>query len=122
MAELDVKRLTKIENTLYKYAEEYGLKFCPIEWDVIPDQKMFEIMAYHIPGQVSNWKFGRDYERIRTINENMYDGLPFEVVINSDPTGIPDEVKHHWYSGACYGTRYWSCCIFPDEQILPEHP
>lgn len=86
MAELDANRLTKIENKLYQYAEEYGLKVCPIEWDVIPDQKMFEIMAYHIPGQVSNWKFGRDYERIRTINENMYAGLPFEVVINSDPS------------------------------------
>ena len=47
---------------------------------------MFEIMAYRIPGNISNWKYGRDYEKIRTINENMYDGLPYEVVINSDPT------------------------------------
>ena len=79
------KKLIKVEDKLYQYAEEYGLKFCDIEWDIIPNQKMFEIMAYRIPGNISNWKFGRDYERIRTINENVRQGLPYEVVINSDP-------------------------------------
>jgi stage V sporulation protein R len=82
----DLQRLIKVEDRLNQLAAEYGLKYCDIEWDIIPDQKMFEIMAYRIPGNISNWKFGRDYERIRTINENMYDGLPYEVVINSDPS------------------------------------
>lgn len=85
MNEQDRKRLIKIEDKLYQYATEFGLKFCGIEWDIVPDQKMFEIMAYRIPGNISSWKYGRDYERIRTINENVYDGLPLEVVINSDP-------------------------------------
>lgn len=78
-------RLAKIEDKLMKYAEEEGIFPGDIEWDIIPDEKMLEIMAYHIPGQVSNWKFGRDYERLKTINENTASGLPYEVVINSDP-------------------------------------
>jgi stage V sporulation protein R len=85
MEKSDLKRLAKIEDILYGYAEEYGLKICDIEWDIIADQKMFEIMAYRIPGNVSNWKFGRDYEKIRTMNEKVRAGLPYEVVINSDP-------------------------------------
>ena len=85
MNEQDYQKLIKIEDKLYGYANEFGLRFHDIEWDVIPDQKMFEIMAYRIPGNISSWKYGRDYERIRTINENVYDGLPLEVVINSDP-------------------------------------
>ena len=85
MNEQDYQRLIKIEEKLYEYAQDFGLVFHDIEWDVIPDQKMFEIMAYRIPGNISSWKYGRDYERIRTINENVYDGLPLEVVINSDP-------------------------------------
>ena len=85
MNEQDYQRLIKIEEKLYEYAHDFGLIFHDIEWDVIPDQKMFEIMAYRIPGNISSWKYGRDYERIRTINENVYDGLPLEVVINSDP-------------------------------------
>jgi stage V sporulation protein R len=86
MTKSELQKLIKVEDTLNGYAQEAGLEYCDIEWDVIPDQKMFEIMAYRIPGNISNWKYGRDYERIRTINENMYDGLPYEVVINSDPT------------------------------------
>jgi stage V sporulation protein R len=86
MKKSDLARLAKLENRLYEMAREEGLNFCDIEWDIIPDQKMFEIMAYRIPGNISNWKYGRDYERIRTINEKVYDGLPLEVVINSDPS------------------------------------
>ena len=86
MTKDELKKLIKVEDTLTRYAQEAGLEYCEIEWDIIPDQKMFEIMAYRIPGNISNWKYGRDYERIRTINEHMYDGLPYEVVINSDPT------------------------------------
>jgi stage V sporulation protein R len=86
MNDQELKRLIKIEEKLYEYAHDFGLDFHDIEWDIIPDQKMFEIMAYRIPGNISNWKYGRDYERIRTINENVYDGLPLEVVINSDPS------------------------------------
>jgi len=86
MNDQDLKRLIKIEEKLYEYAHDFGLDFHDIEWDIIPDQKMFEIMAYRIPGNISNWKYGRDYEKIRTMNENVYDGLPLEVVINSDPS------------------------------------
>lgn len=82
----DLRRLIKIEERIGQLAtEKYGLKVRPIEFDVIPPQKMLEIMAYKIPTNISNWKFGRDYERIRTIHDNLDPGLPYEVVINSDP-------------------------------------
>ena len=82
----DLKKLIKIEDRIYQIAEEEGLEFCDIEFDIIPPQKMLEIMAYRIPGNISNWKYGRDYERLRTINEKVHAGLPYEVVINSDPS------------------------------------
>jgi stage V sporulation protein R len=86
MNKLELQKLIKVEDRLNQLAKEkYGLEYCDIEWDVIPDQKMLEIMAYHIPGNISNWKYGRDYERLRTINEHVHSGLPYEVVINSDP-------------------------------------
>ena len=82
----ELQRLLKIEDRIYQIAEEEGLEFCDIEFDIIPDQKMLEIMAYRIPGNISNWKYGRDYERLRTIHEKVRAGLPLEVVINSDPS------------------------------------
>jgi len=85
MQNSDLKNLMKVEDRIMQLAEEFGLKTCPIEWDVVPDQKMLEIMAYNLPVNISNWKFGRNYEKLRTIYENVNPGLPYEVVINSDP-------------------------------------
>jgi stage V sporulation protein R len=86
MNKTELQRLVQIEDRIYQIAEEEGLEFCDIEFDIIPDQKMLEIMAYRIPGNISNWKYGRDYERLRTIHERVRAGLPLEVVINSDPS------------------------------------
>lgn len=85
MREEELPRLKKIEKRIYEIAKEMGLKFDDIEFDIVPKEKMFEIMAYNIPGQISNWKFGRDYEKTRTIYEKIGEGLPFEVVVNTSP-------------------------------------
>jgi stage V sporulation protein R len=81
----ELKRLKELEKRIYEIARENGLEFRDIEFDVVPAEKMFEIMAYNMPGQISSWKFGRDYERTRTIYEKMGVGLPYEVVVNTDP-------------------------------------
>ena len=85
MDKQDLQRLIKIEDRVYQYVAEMGLKIVPIEFDVVPENKMLEIMAYGMPGQISNWKFGRDYERLRTIYEHSRGSLPLEVVITTDP-------------------------------------
>jgi stage V sporulation protein R len=81
----ELKRLQKLEQRIYEIAKGHGLEFCDIEFDVIPAEKMFEIMAYGIPGQIRSWKYGRDYERTRTIYEKIGTGLPYEVVVNTNP-------------------------------------
>lgn len=84
---MDLQRLIKIEDRMYQIArEDLGLEFCDIQFDIVPKEKMFEIQAYHLPGQISNWKFGRDFERTRTIYERAGGGLPYETVINTDPS------------------------------------
>jgi len=86
MNKQELQRLLKIEERIMQIAtEDLKLKTCPVEFDIVPDQKMLEIMSYNIPTNISNWKYGRDYERLRTINENVNPSLPYEVVINSDP-------------------------------------
>jgi stage V sporulation protein R len=85
MYEHELKRLKKLEKRIYEIARENGLVFRDIEFDVVPAEKMFEIMAYGMPGQISSWKYGRDYEKTRTIYEKMGVGLPYEVVVNTDP-------------------------------------
>lgn len=86
MEKSELKRLVKLEERMMQIAkEDLGLQLCDIEFDIIPPQKMLEIMAYRNPTNISSWKFGRDYEKLRTIYENTEGGLPYEVVINSEP-------------------------------------
>jgi len=86
MEQNELRRLIKIENRINQIVtEELKLNCYPIEFDVIPAQKMLEIMAYNIPTNISNWKYGREYEREKTIYEHSKRTLPYEVVINSNP-------------------------------------
>jgi len=88
MKKQEIQRLVKIEDTVLKYVASLGLTHHDIEVDIIPDQKMLEIMSYRSPAQISNWKFGRDYERLRTIHEQTDVGLPYEVVVHGNPARI----------------------------------
>ncbi len=86
-AEIDaeLKRLAEYDEIIQRIAREFGLDFFPQEFDVIPAQKMLEIMAYHFPVNFSHWSFGRDYEMERTKFEYGY-SIPYEVVLNSNPS------------------------------------
>lgn len=82
MKKQELQRLIKIEGAINKIIQdELGLDCTPMEFDIIPDSKMLEIMAYRSPSQISSWKYGRDYERLRTLFEKTERGLPYEVVV-----------------------------------------
>lgn len=85
MKSSELPRLIKLEDRVKELSEEAGLKLVPIEFDIVPENKMLEIMAYGMPGQISNWKFGRDYERLRTIFDHSQGSLPLEVVNTTNP-------------------------------------
>jgi stage V sporulation protein R len=81
----EVQRLVRADNHIQKVVAEYGLDCFPQEFDVIPAQKMLEIMSYNLPVNYSHWSFGRDYEKQRTQYEYS-GGIPYEVVLNSNPS------------------------------------
>lgn len=80
----DLKRLNDADALIREIVVEMGLEVMPQEFDVVPAQKMLEIMAYRLPVNFSHWSFGRDYEIERTKFEHGY-AVPYEVVFNSDP-------------------------------------
>lgn len=82
----DLNRIKIIENRIREiYKEKFNFDVPEIFFDIIPDQKMLEIMAYRNPCNISSWKYGRDYERMKTIHDHVSSNLPYEVVIFSDP-------------------------------------
>lgn len=84
-SDAELERLAKFDQIIQGIAREFGLDFFPQEFDVIPAQKMLEIMAYRFPVNFSNWSFGRDYEMEKTKFEHGY-SIPYEVVLNSNPS------------------------------------
>jgi len=84
MKKADLARLNEANELIQEIAKDSGLDFYPQEFDVVPAQKMLEIMAYRLPVNYSHWSFGRDYENERTKYEHGQ-AVPYEVVFNSDP-------------------------------------
>lgn len=86
MLQSDLQRLIKIEDRVNRIAkEELGLTYPDIEYDVVDDKKMLELKAYIIPTNFSHWTHGRDYDKMRTIHEDVQANLPLEMVINCVP-------------------------------------
>jgi stage V sporulation protein R len=81
----ELQRLSQFDEKIQEVAREFGLDFFPQEFDVIPAQKMLEILAYRFPVNFSHWSFGRDYEKEKTQYEYGF-GIPYEVVLNSNPS------------------------------------
>ncbi|MFW6182065.1 MAG: SpoVR family protein, partial [Spirochaetota bacterium] len=84
MKQVDLARLDQADRRIREIALELGLQPMSQEFDVVPAQKMLEIMAYRLPVNFSHWSFGRDYENERTRYEHGY-AVPYEVVFNADP-------------------------------------
>ncbi len=85
MMDPELERLNQLDEKIQEIGQNSGLDFFPQEFDVIPAQKMLEILAYRFPVNFSHWSFGRDYEREKTQYEYGL-GIPYEVVLNSNPS------------------------------------
>jgi len=66
MTKEQIKKLEKFDKLIQKIAKDFGLDFFETEFNIISNEKMLEIMAYHLPGNYGHWSFGRDYEIERT--------------------------------------------------------
>ncbi len=72
----------KIEDS----AKNIGLNFYPQEFEIIGYKDMLAYEAYlGMPSSYPHWSFGKSYEKNSTVYKYNLTGLPYEMVINSDP-------------------------------------
>ncbi|OGI66770.1 MAG: stage V sporulation protein R [Candidatus Muproteobacteria bacterium RBG_16_60_9] len=68
-------------------AEEFGLACFTQEFEVCDQEQMLGYMAYHgMPAQYPHWSFGKAYEKLKTLYTYGVSGLPYEMVINANPS------------------------------------
>lgn len=67
-------------------ASELGLDCSSQEFELCDHNQMLGYMAYSgMPSHYPHWSYGKAFEKLKTLYEYGVSGLPYEMVINSDP-------------------------------------
>lgn len=67
--------------------EKYKLDWYDIEYEFIDYYSMIGAMAFHgMPSHFNHWSFGKSFERTHQMYNMGMEGLPYELIINSDPS------------------------------------
>ncbi|MBE6087872.1 MAG: SpoVR family protein [Clostridium beijerinckii] len=78
--------IEKWNEKIEKKVREYGLECYPQEFEIIGFNEMIGYEAYvGMPSRYPHWSFGKSYEKSKTLYSLNLTGLPYEMVINSDP-------------------------------------
>lgn len=76
----------KIEKRYLDHYAKYGFSFYPQEFRVVDYHGMLSTTSYlGLPFHYPHWSFGKAYELTRTRYKYGVQGLPYEIVINSNP-------------------------------------
>jgi len=75
------------DDKICRVAEDIGLDWHPIDYEIIDYQEMLGAMAYvGLPTHYRHWSYGKEYERTHTLYNMGQTGLPYEMIINSNPS------------------------------------
>ena len=67
-------------------AEVFGLDCYPQEFEICDHHEMLAYMAYSgMPSHYPHWSYGKSFEKLKTLYDHGVSGLPYEMVINSNP-------------------------------------
>ncbi len=80
------EELLKWNQKVESKAKAFGLDCYPQEFEIISFEDMLCYEAYvGMPSHYPHWSFGKSYEKLKTLYSYDLTGLPYEMVINSDP-------------------------------------
>lgn len=86
-AAYDIKDLEAWDARIRDKAAEFGLDCYPQEFELCDHFQMLGAMAYSgMPSHYPHWSYGKAYERLKTLYDHGVSGLPYEMVINANPS------------------------------------
>ena len=87
MSDWTERDLLHWDEKILRVAEDLGLDWHPIDYEIIDYQEMLGAMAYTgLPTHYRHWSYGKEYERTHTLYNMGQTGLPYEMIINSNPS------------------------------------
>ncbi len=86
MADYSIADLEHWDQRIREKALELGLDTYPQEFEICDHGDMLGYMAYSgMPSHYPHWSYGKSFEKLKTLYDHGVSGLPYEMVINSDP-------------------------------------
>jgi len=84
--EYTLKDLENWNQKIEAIVNELGLDYYPQEFEIIGYKDMLAYESYvGMPSRYPHWSFGKSYEKNSTFYKYNLSGLPYEMVINSNP-------------------------------------
>jgi stage V sporulation protein R len=78
--------LQRWDERIRALAEGFGLALRAQEFEICDRDQMLGYMAYTgMPSHYPHWSFGKSFEKLKTLHDYGVTGIPYEMVINSDP-------------------------------------
>jgi len=86
MATYDLNQLAEWDAKIRDKVAEFKLDCFPQEFEICDHTGMLGYMAYSgMPSHYPHWSYGKAYEKLKTLYDHGVSGLPYEMVINSNP-------------------------------------
>jgi len=87
MSDYTIKELEEWDERVCNVAVDFGLDWYPINYDICNYYEMIGHMSYGgIPSKYNHWSNGKSFERTHQQYQLGMTGLPYELIINSNPS------------------------------------
>lgn len=87
MNDWSIDDLEKWDERICEIARGHGLDWYPIAYETCDYREMIGHMSYHgMPSHYGHWSYGKSFERTHLMYNAGAEGLPYELIINSNPS------------------------------------
>ena len=87
MNDWSIDDLESWDERICEIARGYGLDWYPIAYETCDYREMIGHMSYHgMPSHYGHWSYGKAFERTHFMYNAGAEGLPYELIINSNPS------------------------------------
>lgn len=84
--EYTIEDLESWNSRILEHVHRFGLDVYPQEFEICDHEDMLSYMVYSgMPAHYPHWSYGKGFEKLKTLYEYGVSGLPYEMVINSNP-------------------------------------
>src|SRR5437879_4306638 len=86
MSNYELSDLVDWDKRIREKVDEFKLDCFPQEFEICDHNGMLGYMAYSgMPSHYPHWSYGKAYEKLKTLYDHGVSGLPYEMVITSNP-------------------------------------